>query len=162
MNSSDMLERSHILVTQAVDNLPENQWDVPGVCGGWSVKDIVAHLASYERLLLDILNTFQGHDVSPYVLNFLTNQDTFNKNIETSRKYETAQTILNEYHEAQVQTTSLLAQISPEQIQQRGTMPWLGAERSLTDVLKMISGHVKEHCDQIIQFHKQGEQQSSS
>ena len=53
MNTSDLLEKGHLMVIQVVDGLPELQWDVPGVCGEWSVKDIVAHLASYERVILD-------------------------------------------------------------------------------------------------------------
>ena len=31
---------------------------VGGVCGFWSVKQIMAHLASHEQVLVDVLNRF--------------------------------------------------------------------------------------------------------
>lgn len=162
MNASDVLEQSHSLLTAAVDDLPESQWDVAGVCGEWSVKDTVAHLASYERLLLDVLHTFQGNEVSPYIQNFLANGETFNRTIVESRKYETAQNVLNEYQEAQVQTTSLLAQIPSEKVQQVGAMPWFDPERCLGDLINIICAHTKEHCDQIIAFRQHSEGQQGS
>jgi hypothetical protein len=44
---------------------PEMAWETPGACGVWSVKDIIAHLASYERVLVDILTTFTGGGSTP-------------------------------------------------------------------------------------------------
>src|SRR5579884_2319587 len=58
MNTAEVLENGHLLLIQVVDGLPEEAWDMPSVCGNWSVKDIVAHLASYEQLILDIVSTF--------------------------------------------------------------------------------------------------------
>ncbi|MGQ9887993.1 MAG: maleylpyruvate isomerase N-terminal domain-containing protein [Aggregatilineales bacterium] len=49
VNANDILKYGHLTVLQAVDGLPPADWETPGVCGVWSVKDIVAHLASYER-----------------------------------------------------------------------------------------------------------------
>ena len=31
-------------------DLPPEQWDAPTLCGGWAVRDVVAHIVSYERL----------------------------------------------------------------------------------------------------------------
>ncbi len=154
MNAGDVLEQSHTLLTQAVDDLPEAAWDVPGVCGEWSVKDIVAHLASYERLLIDILQALQGDEITPYVRSFLNDGETFNKVAVESRKYQTAQQVLNEYEEAQVQTTSLLAQISARKIEQPGTMPWWNQEMCLADEINSLCAHTQQHTDQIIQFRK--------
>ena len=53
MDADDVLRYGHSTVLGAVDGLPSGQWDMPGACGVWSVKDIVAHLASYELLLVD-------------------------------------------------------------------------------------------------------------
>jgi hypothetical protein len=53
---------------QDIDALPENVWEIPCACGIWSVKDIIAHLASYEQVLVDILTTITGGGSTP-VLN---------------------------------------------------------------------------------------------
>ena len=60
MNVTDRLQKNNLRVMQVVDGFPEAGWDMPGACGDWSVKDIIAHLASYEHVAIDVLNTFKG------------------------------------------------------------------------------------------------------
>ena len=50
MNAAEVLDNSHLMIIQAVDHLPELEWDIPNACGVWSVKDIIAHLTSYEHV----------------------------------------------------------------------------------------------------------------
>jgi uncharacterized protein (TIGR03083 family) len=157
MNTSEILEQSHIVVMQAVDDLSEDEWDVPGVCGEWSVKDIIAHLASYERLLLDVIRAFQGGEVTPFVRNFLANGQVFNEEMVEARKYETAQRVLDEYEDAQVQTTSALATIPEEKTREGGTIPWFASDRCLADVVNMLCTHGQEHSNQIIHFRQRVE-----
>jgi hypothetical protein len=58
MNATDVLKYGQLTVMQAIDGFPETAWETAGACGVWSVKDIIAHLASHERVLVDILTTF--------------------------------------------------------------------------------------------------------
>jgi uncharacterized damage-inducible protein DinB len=153
MNASELLEKGHMMVVQAVDGLPELQWDAPGVCGEWSVKDIIAHLASYEHVILDVLNTFSGKEPTPYVLRFIFQTQEFDDAEVAARKYATAQQVIDEYQDTQVQTTSLLEQIPLERVQQPGTMPWYQQDLSLADFINRMYEHTREHCDQIMHFH---------
>ena len=153
MNTSDLLEKGHLMVIQVVDGLPELQWDVPGVCGEWSVKDIVAHLASYEHVILDVLNTFSGKEPTPYVFRFISQTQQFDDAEVDARRYATAQQVMDEYQDTQVQTTSLLEQIPSETIQQPGTMPWYQQDLSLADFIHRMYEHMREHCRQIARFH---------
>jgi uncharacterized protein (TIGR03083 family) len=162
MKTTEILEQSHTVVMQALDDLSEDEWDVPGVCGEWSVKDIIAHLASYERLLLDAIYTVQGAEVTPYIRNFLTNGQAFNEEMVAARKYETAQQVLNEYEDAQVQTTSELAKIPDEKTRQAGILSWFGPDRCLADFVNMICTHSQEHSNQIIHFRQRVEKTPSS
>ncbi|MBV9229216.1 MAG: DinB family protein [Chloroflexi bacterium] len=152
MNTTEALENSHVMVIQSVDDLPESEWDVPGVCGDWSVKDIIAHLTSYEHLVVDVLNTFLGKQVTPHVFKFINDSAGFNDSEVEARKYHTAQQVLDEYQDAQVQSTSLLAQIPAEKVQQAGTMPWYGEQHCLADLVNMVYAHTCEHCTQIVHF----------
>jgi uncharacterized damage-inducible protein DinB len=152
MNASELLEKSNLLVIQTVDDLPETAWDIPGACGNWSVKDIIAHLASYEHIVVDVLSIFQKEQPTPYILEFLHQLDQFNKVEVEARKYETAQHVLDEYQDAQVEATSLLMQIPDEKVQERGTMPWYGEDCCLADFINRIYDHTREHCAQIARF----------
>jgi hypothetical protein len=148
-----MLDNSHMMVLQAVDSLPELEWDIPGVCGEWSVKEIVAHLISYELVLADVLNTFLGKATStPYLSQFIDKRSDFNDVQVKARQNKTAQQVEDEYNDAQVYTTSLLAQISAEKVQQPGTIPWYGKECCLGDFIRLVYDHTCEHSAQIAQF----------
>jgi len=57
VNASDILKYGHRTVLATLDGLPEAEWYTPNVCGVWSVKDILAHLASFEHMLVDVLNS---------------------------------------------------------------------------------------------------------
>ncbi len=65
MDTTTLLENNNLMVIRAVENLNETLWDIPGACGGWSVKDIVAHLASYEHLLVDAFQLVLAQKLQP-------------------------------------------------------------------------------------------------
>ena len=152
MNATELLDNSHMMIIQALDNLPESEWDTPHVCGEWSIKELVAHLASYEHALVDALNTFLGHEPTPYLLKSLQNGAAFNTQEVEKRRYDTAQHVLDEYNDTQVQTTSLLAQIPAEKVLQAGTMPWYHKDHCLNDLITIVYNHTCEHCGQITAF----------
>src|SRR5260370_35897890 len=66
MNATDILKYGHQTVLQTIEGFPEAAWEEAGACGVWSVKDIIAHLASYEEVLEDVLSTFIGKHSAPY------------------------------------------------------------------------------------------------
>jgi hypothetical protein len=132
MNAMDILKYGQATALQAIDGFPETAWETPGACGVWSVKDIIAHLASYEEVLVDILSAFVGRHPTPYL-----------------DKLE----VLDEFNDAHAQVMSLAAQIRPEMFCHTGTLPWYGMEYSLDDVLVyMYYGHKREHSAQIAAF----------
>jgi uncharacterized damage-inducible protein DinB len=152
MNGASLLEQSHLMVLQVVDDLPEREWDIPGACGAWSVKDIMAHLTSYEELLVDVLSTFLTDEPTPLLDKFKDKSVDFNKTEIEARQYLTAQQVMNEYEEAQLHSSDLLVQIPQEKLLQTGTMPWYGSERCLADLINNFCAHTREHCAQIKAF----------
>jgi uncharacterized damage-inducible protein DinB len=151
MNPTDILNTSHQMVIQAVDGLPESEWEIPGACGEWSVKEVLAHLASYEHLLVEALIAFPTDEPTAYV-RALKQPATFNASEVEARRYQTAQQIMDEYHEMQLQTTSLLANIPAEMVEQKGTIPWYNKDACLSDLISSVCAHTGEHCLQITQF----------
>lgn len=155
MNMSEALQNANLLVIRVLDGLPENAWDLPGACGDWSVKDIVAHLASYEHIIVDVLNTFQGGELTPTVKQWMQSRAAFNAAEVEARKYATAQQVMDEYQGTQVEAASLIMQIPPEKVQQTGTIPWYDQQHSLADFIQHMYEHIREHVAQISTFHAQ-------
>ena len=153
MNATDVLKYGQLTVMQAIDGFPEMAWETPGACGVWSVKDIIAHLASYERVLVDILTTFTGGGSTPALNSYVELGGQFNESEVSRRKAKTIQDILTEFNDTHVQVMSLLVSIPSETLRQSGTLPWYGREYALDDVLVyMYYGHKREHSAQIAAF----------
>ena len=153
MNAVDILKYGHQTVFQATEGFPEGEWETAGACGVWSVKDIIAHLASYEEVLVDILSTFIGRHPTPYLDRFIEPGGQFNDTEVEKRKRRTVREVLDEFNDAYAQVMSLAAQIRPEQFRETGTLPWYGMGYSLDDVIVyMYYGHKREHSAQIAAF----------
>lgn len=153
MNATDILKYGQSTVLQAIDDFPTSAWETPGACGVWSVKDILAHLASYERVLVDILTTFTGGGPTPDLDAYTAPGGQFNDSEVNRRREKTIQDVLAEFNDTHAQTMSLIAKIPPETLRQPGTLPWYGMAYSLDDVIVyMYYGHKREHSAQIAAF----------
>ncbi len=108
MNASDVLKYGHGTVLRAVEGLPEAAWNTAGVCGIWSVKDIIAHLASYEHVLVDVLTTILGGSGSTlYLSKFIEPGGQFNDSEVDKRKDRTVAEVLAEYNDAHTKSMAL-------------------------------------------------------
>ena len=154
MNAVDILKYGHLTVLQTLEGFPESAWDTPGACGTWSVKDIIAHLASYELVLIDVLTTLRGGGPTPVLNRFLELRGRFNDSEVDSRKGHTMQEVLGEYNDTHAQVMSMVARLSSDTLRQKGTLPWYGEVYALDDFLVYgYYGHKREHSAQIAAFH---------
>lgn len=153
MNIADILKYGHQTVLDTVDGLPETQWEKSGVCGEWSVKDIIAHLASFEHILTDVLSGFLGGGPTPYLERW--SNEKFNDDEVAQRRTRTPAQVLAEYNDTHARNMSMVAKIPAEKCREPGTLPWYGAEYSLDDfVVYTYYGHKREHCAQIKLYRK--------
>jgi ketosteroid isomerase-like protein len=153
MNADAILKYGQQTVLHTLEEFPETAVDTPGACGVWSVKDILAHLASYEQVLVDVLSTFGSLQPTPYLNKFTEPAGQFNDTEVDVRKARTMQEILDEFNGAHAQVMSLAQEISPERFRQTGTLPWYGMEYALDDFLVYtFYGHKREHSAQIAAF----------
>lgn len=153
MNAVEQVENAHLLVIQSVDDLPELEWDIPTMQDGWSVKDIIAHLASYEHVLVEVFRTFlEESPDTPYLSQYIKQNADFNTIQVGERSNHTAQQVVDEYEEVQADATALLARIPAETIEEKGTLPMYGKERSLHDLINNFTSHTEKHCESISAF----------
>ncbi len=153
MNAQDILKYGHITVLQTIDGLAESEWAAGGVCGVWSVKDIIAHLASYEQMLVEVLTSFLGGGPTPYLDQFQDPNGKFNDSQVAMRKDATIAETLAELNTAHAHVMALVEQIPTEMLRQAGTLPWYGMEYALNDfIVYSYYGHKREHSAQIAVF----------
>src|SRR5436189_937782 len=106
MNAADILKYGHLTVLQTIDGFPASAWETPGACGVWSVKDIIAHLASYEQVLIEVLSPFAGDgpNVSrPYLARFTEPGGQFNDTEVALRREKSIKEVLGELNDAHAQ-----------------------------------------------------------
>jgi len=154
MDSIDILQYGHETVKDAVAHLPDNEWQMAGVCGHWSVKEIIDHLASFEQLLVEVLTSLlEDAPPTPTLQRLLVDEAQFNDDEVARRHHLTVAESWIEYETAYETAVSLLAQIPREGQQLNVSLPWYGNNYDLEDFLVYTYyGHKREHCAQIAVF----------
>jgi hypothetical protein len=154
MNPQDILKYGHSFVLRTVNSFPGDRWDVSGAVGYWSPKDVIAHLASYELALVDILQNILEPCPSPLLDEFKGDGQAFNDHqVDVLRKDMTFDQVFVEYKTAYERVAALAQRISPEAWRQTGILPWYGGEYDLEDfIVYSYYGHKREHCGQIQVF----------
>jgi uncharacterized damage-inducible protein DinB len=150
MNAHDVMKYGHGTVLQAVDGFTDDNWNEAGVCGIWSTRQIIAHLASYELMLADVLLGVADGGPTNFLDEFIAAGPSFNDSQVDKRSRQTPAETLEEYRSAYEKVAETARQIPEETWRRVGTIPWYGDEYSLDDlVVYQFYGHKREHCAQI-------------
>ena len=154
MNARDILFYGNRTVLHSLTLVPEAEWGTEGVCGWWPVKLIIAHLASFEQVLIEVLgSSLEGGPT--LVLDQFTSMDgnAFNDVQVRKRMSKSSAEVLAEYKETHARAMELIVRIPVETLRQVGTIPWYGMEYALDDLLVyQYYGHKREHTAQINVF----------
>ena len=153
MNAADILKYGHLTVLGTIEPLPNSEWETPNVCGIWSSKQIMAHLASFEHVLNEVLLTILGQEDGPTMQRFAKSPSSFNDVEVASRQNLSADEVLAEYTDWYVRNVALLARVPVKRLSEVGSLPWYGKEYSLDDyIVYSFYGHKREHTAQINVF----------
>jgi uncharacterized protein (TIGR03083 family) len=153
MNPLDVLKYGHATVLRAVADLPEADWHTAGVCGYWSVREIIAHLASFERALAEAIDVAGGAASGPQLTALLRNGQAFNDAQVAARAGLSVAETLAEYESAHQAAAHRAAGLPTEQFRQVGFLPRYGSAYDLEDFIAYsFYGHKREHSAQIAVF----------
>lgn len=153
MHVHDVLKYGHSSVLQVIEGLPEVAWMRPNVCGVWSTKDILAHLASFEQVLGEVLGTFLEADHPTPLLDQFRSSPTFNNDQVSLISGKPAREVLSEYETAHANVAALAERIPLASFRHTGALTWYGAEYDLEDFIIYTNyAHKREHCAQIKLF----------
>lgn len=152
MHGSAMLGYGHDFIVKALDGLDEAYVDSEGICGVWTVKDVIAHLASFELFFIDVLHTVLEIEAATPAIDvmFKLGPQGFNDSEVEKRKGMSYQEVWEEYDTARKKATELWAQVPEEKQRQAGLLEWYGAEYDLEDfMVYSFYAHKREHGAQI-------------
>ena len=161
MHPTDILKYGHQTIVQSVNGLVEQDWNLPGACGYWSVREIIAHLASFEHLLIDVLQLVLDKNNSTSILQRFADEGiAFNDNQVALRKDQMVAETWNEYKKIYHQSFEIFNTIPVQQHKETGLLTFYGEEYDLEDFLVYtFYGHKREHGAQINAFRDILEQQ---
>jgi hypothetical protein len=153
MNALDIVRYGHLTMLGALEGCTVDEVETPGACGLWTVKDIVAHLASYEQVLIGILDEVAGKGPNADLNRFRDAGVVFNDGEVAARIDQGFDDVLGELNRAHEQVLKQLASMEPAQLSRPGTVPWYGDAYALDDLLVyMYYGHKREHAAQVAAF----------
>lgn len=147
MNTADVIKYGHTFLLDSLDRVPQDEWQPGGVCGVWSVKDIVAHLAACEIFLGDLLAAVVAGEAADFGAAMGA---AFGPDAVEARAATTASATLAEYQRAFERVAELVGRVDAETLRRPGTLPWYGEAYALDDfVVYSFYGHKREHGAQI-------------
>lgn len=153
MHALDVLKYGNLTLLRAVKDLPDDDWCTAGVCGYWSVREIVAHLASFEYALVDALGVARGSPVGPHLADLLRDGQAYNDAQVRARLGLSPTEALAEYQAVHAQTMELAAALPASLFYNTGFLLAYGSEYDLEDFIAYtFYGHKREHAAQIMVF----------
>ena len=153
MNAKDILFYGNRTLMTTLDRVPSPEWEREGVCGWWSIKNVLAHLASYEHVMVDVLRAHLDTAAETLHLDQYRAGPGFNDKQVDRRQQMSGNEVLAEYRQTHKQVLSLIEKVPVEERRQTGTIPWYGNQYGLDDFIVYTQyGHKREHAAQIAVF----------
>lgn len=151
MHPTDVLRYGHSTFMRSIEDLPPELWHEPGACGSWSIRDIVAHIASYEQMLVEVAESLHDDAAETPALDRMTSgAGAWNDDEVARRAGRTADALVDEYRSAHDRALDLLAALPDERWRTAGILKWYGEDYDLEDfVVYTFYGHKREHAGQI-------------
>lgn len=123
--------------------IPESKWDTPTHPGRFSPREVIAHLADWEPILLDRIRAAAenpGSTIQAY--------DEGDRAQEMGYANWDIQNSLHKFQEARQRSSEYLKQLPNDAWQQTVIHPERGVQ-SLTDIANMLIGHDMYHIEQL-------------
>jgi len=149
MDKEEALERfshSRANLLSNIDGLSERQMTEEPVEGSWTIKDVLAHLTSWERTLLNpLIDYAQGGNFLPEVI---PDDLAWNDKQAAEWQDKSLQTILTELHETRQAILEHISNLNGAQWEVQLLAPWRGSG-TLADLISALSWHEDEHLESI-------------
>lgn len=151
MRTLDLIEKGHQLVLSAVEGLSAADADIPGACGRWSIRELVAHLASYEALTVEVLAHLDSESTGRLVTGWLDNRTAFNHFQANRLSDHSLERLIASYSAHHEVLINEYLRIPDARLRQARELAWYGAHRPVYAFLIDIAyKHKRTHALQIV------------
>ena len=145
----DALEDEREKFLEAIEGLPNEALEEPGVVGEWSVKDIIFHVSMWEAELVKLLwQAEQGGEPTSLLIADISIDETNTPWHEQSRTRSLDQ-VLEDFAGVRKQTQRRVRAILEKNFDDPGCYPWLGGSPLWKWIAEDSFGHEAEHVAQI-------------
>lgn len=143
------LDQEQQLLLDTLKKCSDEQLNAAGVVGDWSIKNTLAHLTSWEQLVLETLPERLATGKRPEAFVAIgEDEDGFNARTVAEREHLTPVEQRFEMENVRAQLVNYLRSLGDENLQR--SHPFDGWNGTLAEyMLAAICDHEKEHCDTI-------------
>ena len=144
-NLFEALSLERAILLDALKSVPDALLDQKGVVGEWSIKNVLAHLTSWESIVTHFLPERLARGIRPEILSVIAaDEDAWNAQQVASRERLTPKEQLDEFEQTRQALFQVLSQVGEEALNRQH--PWPEWEGTLaTYMLEEIGGHEREH-----------------
>jgi hypothetical protein len=150
MNLFETMNRERTILLDAITTLPEGLLDEKGEVGEWSIKNVLAHLTSWERIVIDFLPERLATGNRPHIFSVMSaDQDAWNAQQVASREHLTPKEQLDEFEQTRQALLQLLYDLGEETLNRQHPWPeWQGTLAAY--ILEQVGGHEREHQEAVL------------
>jgi hypothetical protein len=123
------------------------QMNQPGAVGDWSVKDVLAHIAFWERYMADIIRAAKSGETPQLDVEDLT--ESRNASVVAQYYLTSLGAVLAAWHAAREELLDQIAGLSEADLNDPQRFPWSEGRTLLERIAGNSYGHEQEHIDQI-------------
>ncbi|MEM7030637.1 MAG: ClbS/DfsB family four-helix bundle protein [Chloroflexota bacterium] len=148
------IQAEYELLEEALAGLDEDQMMQSGVEGDWSVKDVVGHIAIWQKRMMDwVLEARQGdvpqQDISPEELHEWNHQDYL------ANQDRALADILVDFRRWHQEAVSLTESIPEAELCDLQRYPWLNGKPLWVMIVGDTTNHYRDHRQNIARWHDQ-------
>jgi len=146
----DVIRRERQNLDSLIDSLTQDQKCTLGVEASWSVKDLMAHIAAWERLALDRIHAaLTGEPIKIPIIEGDNFVDDFNGEVYSRNRYEPLESVEEEYKGSYADFLVQIENLGWDFIQAVLPFEWAGDLTALVLISSNSHWHYKEHAASI-------------
>jgi hypothetical protein len=144
------LNQERTILIDAIQGLPDSVLNQKGIVGEWSIKNVLAHLNSWEQVVIQMLPERLATGVTPKLLSdSVADEDGWNAQQVNSSEHMTPQEQLAQFQHTRQELLQLIQDIGEEGLQREHPWPsWQGTVAEY--ILDAVGEHEREHRDAVL------------
>ncbi len=143
----ELIHHTNTQLELLLSHLSVAQMNQPGAVGVWSVKDVLAHIAFWERYALRLLHAAARGKTPDMEADDAT--ETRNASVVAQYYLRSLSAVLADWHDARQELIEQLAATSDEDLNDPGRYHWTRGVPLWRRVAENSYEHVQEHIEQI-------------